>query len=430
MVPEAGLKKKCFVVMGFGEKTDYATSRTLDLDKTYRIIIKRAVEEAGLECIRADTVIHSGTIDKPMYELLLEADVVVADLSTSNPNAIYELGVRHALRPNTTIVIAEKQFKFPFDLGHLLIRPYEHLGKGIDSEEADRVRDDLKRAIQALVAKPETDSPVYTFLPRLVPPATVAASLTRGPSPEGVGASAALPAPEDSINEMTEMFHEYRAISNWSGMVRCLKKLLEKRPSDEYLKQQLALATYKSKKPDVLAALLEAQKILLDLKPETTTDPETLGLWGAVHKRLWEVRKTPDDLDVAIRAYEKGYVLKSDYYNGINFAFLLNVRAGVSAPREGFADFVLAERVRRGVIESCRRLLAAGIKNDEGQPDQAQMFWVNASLVEALLGTGQIQEAQALREQAAVTAPESWMPDSMNEQLGKLEPLLAHPPVP
>ena len=99
-----------------------------------------------------------------MYELLLEADIVIADLSTSNANAIYELGVRHALRPHTTIVIAEKQFKFPFDLGHLLIRPYEHLGKGIDAEEAERVRDDLQRAIQALLATPDIDSPVYTFL--------------------------------------------------------------------------------------------------------------------------------------------------------------------------------------------------------------------------------------------------------------------------
>ena len=78
-----------------------------------------------------------------MYEHLLDADIVIADLSTSNVNAIYELGVRHALRPHTTIVIAEKQFKFPFDLGHLLIRPYEHLGKGIDAEEAERVRDEL-----------------------------------------------------------------------------------------------------------------------------------------------------------------------------------------------------------------------------------------------------------------------------------------------
>ena len=101
-------KKTCFVVMGFGEKTDFQQQKTFDLDKSYRIIIKTAVEAAGLECIRADDVMHSGVIDKPMYELLLTADVVVADLSTSNANAIYELGVRHALRPHTTIVIAHR----------------------------------------------------------------------------------------------------------------------------------------------------------------------------------------------------------------------------------------------------------------------------------------------------------------------------------
>ena len=160
-------KKKCFVVMGFGLKTDFATGRTLDLDKTYQQIIKKAVEDAGLECIRADDIIHSGVIDKPMYELLLEADVVVADLSTSNVNAVYELGVRHALKPNTTIIIAEKQFKFPFDIGHIAIRSYEHLGKGIAESEAERMRESLKKTIMYLVDKPDTDSPVYTFLPKL-----------------------------------------------------------------------------------------------------------------------------------------------------------------------------------------------------------------------------------------------------------------------
>src|SRR2546423_3557484 len=115
----------CFVVMGFGKKTDFETGRTLDLDKTYRNIIKPAVEAAGLECIRADTITHSGPIDVPMYEQLLNADVVVADLSTSNKNAYYELGVRHALRPYTTIIICEDGVKsFPFDINRNLIRQY------------------------------------------------------------------------------------------------------------------------------------------------------------------------------------------------------------------------------------------------------------------------------------------------------------------
>src|SRR5262245_52578987 len=97
--------KTCFVIMGFGEKTDFQSNpqRVLNLNKTYEYIIEPAVKEAGLTCVRADRIIHSTVIDKPMYENLLSADVVVADLSTSNLNAIYELGVRHALRPSTTI---------------------------------------------------------------------------------------------------------------------------------------------------------------------------------------------------------------------------------------------------------------------------------------------------------------------------------------
>src|SRR5437588_8787639 len=99
-------KQTCFVIMGFGEKTDLETGRKLDLDMTYHNVIKPAIEGLGLHCERADEVVHTGVIDVPMYQRLLQADLVVADLSTTNPNALYELGVRHALRPFTTIVIA------------------------------------------------------------------------------------------------------------------------------------------------------------------------------------------------------------------------------------------------------------------------------------------------------------------------------------
>ena len=80
----AGETRRCFVVMGFGTKTDYATGRKLDLNKSYRLLIKPVVEEKGLVCIRADEIRHSGAIDLPMYRELLKADVVIADLSTAN----------------------------------------------------------------------------------------------------------------------------------------------------------------------------------------------------------------------------------------------------------------------------------------------------------------------------------------------------------
>ena len=121
---EQTTKAVCFVISPFGQRVDYATKRTLDLDKSYRSIIKAAAEDAGLTCLRADEVIHSGTIDKAVFEQLLNAEVVVADLSTSDANTIYLLGVRHVLRPHTTIVIAENQFKFPFDVAHQEIVQY------------------------------------------------------------------------------------------------------------------------------------------------------------------------------------------------------------------------------------------------------------------------------------------------------------------
>src|SRR5690349_23127813 len=165
----------CFVVMGFGKKTDFETGRVLDLDQSYINLIKPGVEASGLKCIRADEIVHSGLIDVPMYEQLLNADVVVADVSTSNRNALYELGVRHALRPYTTVIIAEEMMmKSPtFDLSHIVIRKYRHLGEDIGVSEAKRFTADLTAAIKQIMAtdpKLRGDSPVYRFIERLTPP--------------------------------------------------------------------------------------------------------------------------------------------------------------------------------------------------------------------------------------------------------------------
>jgi hypothetical protein len=416
----------CFVVMGFGEKPDFATGRTLDLDKSYRIIIKRAVEEAGLTCIRADDVVHAGIIDKPMYDLLLTADVVVADLSTSNANAIYELGVRHALRPQTTIVLAESEFKFPFDVGHLRIRKYQHLGKGIDAEEAEKVRDELRDAIVTLLATPKVDSPVYTFLPELVDRArALVFGVTNGDTTRSAAAQGAAGERQDATSStLMQMFRAARAKERWLLAIEYLNTLLERNPHDPYLMQQLALATYKSKQPDVEASLLEAHRILQALDPDTTTDAETLGLWGAVHKRLWELKQDAKALDTAIWALEKGFYVKNDHYNGINLAFLLNARAAISPQRDAITDATLATRVRQRVIAICGKQRAAPLKNDDGTVDREQMFWVNASLVEALFGTGQTDKADALKIEILRDAPEEWMPRSLNEQLEKLGKLL------
>src|SRR5438045_1303323 len=170
MLPPMADTKTCFVVMGFGKKTDYPTGRVLDLDKSYRTIIRPAAVAAGLECKRADEIMHSGIIDVPMYQQLLMADVVVADVSTYNANAFYELGVRHALRPYTTITIAEDQLVFPFDIGQIAILKCHHLGEDIGASESRRMIKVLSDAIKTVGSQATVDSPVYTFLSKLKPP--------------------------------------------------------------------------------------------------------------------------------------------------------------------------------------------------------------------------------------------------------------------
>jgi tetratricopeptide (TPR) repeat protein len=404
-------QKTCFVVQGFGEKTDLATGRALNLDASYDVI-KEAVEAAGLKCVRADEIVHSGTIDQPMYDALFRADLVIADLSTSNLNAAYELGVRYGMRPRATIIIAEQQFKNPFDFSHIVIRRYEHLGKDVGRQEAKRFKTELVAAIRTIVEGEEIDSPVYTFL-RLQPPA-------EGPRPRGMAAPAQVETTEQNAKQMLDVARVKMKQGNFAAARGLFESVLEMRPRDEYVIQQLALATYKSEQPDPRTALLAAHQQLQALDPDTTNDPETIGLWGAVHKRLWHLDRNPSHLDAAIAAYERGFYLKQDYYNGINLAFLLNVRAALNGEQgdrtEAIADFVLARRVRREVTRYCERALET--------VDPSARYWVLATLWEAAVGVGDDDNAARWRKETEAAAPAEWMLKTATDQVARLEQLL------
>jgi len=164
-------QKRCFVVMGFGIKTDLATGRKLNLDKSYQALIKPVIESKGMVCVRADEIKHSDLIDFQMFQHLFSADVVIADLSTANVNAFYELGIRHALRPRTTIIISEEQLCYPFDINHIPINKYTHLGESIDYFEVMRFQKSLGETLDSVLNDEKPDSPVYTFLDNLIPPA-------------------------------------------------------------------------------------------------------------------------------------------------------------------------------------------------------------------------------------------------------------------
>lgn len=422
-MPDA--KKTCFVVMGFGKKTDYQSNRVLDLDKSYQYIIKPAAEEAGLECKRADEIIHSGLIDIPMYDQLLTADVVIADISTSNANAFYELGVRHALRPFTTITIAEDKMTFPFDVSHLAVRKYHHLGEGIDFGEVVRMKAELTKAIQTILAKPEKDSPVYAFFSDLDPPSrkkieqAVAQSSPQAVAAAAVGTSKPTSQSNPTMSVLMAQANEAIANSDFITAQALLNAVRTMAPKDPYVLQRLALATYKSKTPTALDALRNAVAILTELTPAVSTDTETLGLWGAVHKRLWDLTKKSEDLNASILAYEKGFYVKNDYYNGINLAFLCDLRASLETGEEATADRVMARRTRRRVLGICESLVAS-----QSQLSSEEKFWILATMAEAYAGVGEDDKAQEFLNQAKELKQPKWMMDSTNEQLATLKKLL------
>src|SRR3954451_13980800 len=99
-----------FVAMPYGIKEE------VDFNAVFRDLIKPALESAGLDVFRADEEMRAGNIRSDMFQELLLADLVVADLSINNANVWYELGVRHALRARGVIQIHCRREQMPFDV--------------------------------------------------------------------------------------------------------------------------------------------------------------------------------------------------------------------------------------------------------------------------------------------------------------------------
>lgn len=408
--------RRCFVIQGFGQKTDYSNGRVLNLDASYAVI-KEAVEDAGLACLRCDEIAHSGVIDVPMYQQLLEADLVIADLSTYNINAAFELGVRYALRPHSTLIVAESQFRNPFDTSHTVLLSYEHLGKDVGAQEAKRFRRALKAQIEALTTAPKIDSPVYTFLPLLQPPAVTAAPAATARSDPPMDA-------DPSLKQLLETAQQLVDQRLYAPAVSLLEQLRRQRPHDSDITQRLALAIYKSELPDAQTALHTARELLNELNPASTNDPQTLGLWGAIHKRLWEHSAHAPYLDASIEGYERGFFLKQDHYNGINLAFMLDLRGEQAASAGDMAnaitDHTLAQRVRREVLRWC---------SDQAERlrevNPTERYWVLASLAEACLGLGDEAGRRHWEEQIATIPVPQAMRATREHQATQLRALLA-----
>ena len=308
--------------MGFGKKKDPNTNRTIDLDETYKKIIKPSVEECKCKCIRADEITESGMIDKSMYALLFKADIVIADITTLNPNALYELGVRHVFKKYSTIIIQEGTNGIPFDINHIRILNYDFLGNVITKKEAEECKNKLVDLISTIITSPQLDSPIYTFLPQLKEP-------SMDDIDELIEKSSQM---ENTIYSLTEKAITFRDEKKYDEAQVIWKDLSSKLTNDNYYIQQQALCRYKSKTPSELKACTDALQIINSIKIKA--DSETLGIAGAINKTLYKLTNDTSYLDDAIQMYQKGWTMFDDYYNGENFATCTYLKSKVEKDEE------------------------------------------------------------------------------------------------
>ena len=410
--------KNCFVIIGYGKKTSYANGklRNLDLDETFSVLIKPVFESLGISCYRAIDKNLNASIDKVMLQEIKNADIAIADISTLNANVMWELGVRHSLKPHHTIMICEKEqmSSIPFDVNHFVVHQYTHSEEGIPYREVERFKTYLTSLVQKILAQKDimSDSPVYTFLEDEMK--------KKQATDESVD--------EDSLVTILDKAEKAKGIKDFKTASELLAKAKKFALGNMTLRDNLsfivcrqALCTYKSKDGGETQALLNAKQILDELNPGQSQDIEVLGISGAINKRLFEITDDSKYLDLAISFYGKGFQLKQDYYNGINTAFMLYKKASILGleSEEGEDTKLRADFTRNSVLEIAI--------NRENEPDflkSSDAVWVLLTLAEAYNYKKKdlkMKECEDKAEKLAKEKNDTFAMGSYHEQKEKIE---------
>lgn len=133
----------CFVVCPIGDTGSETRRRS---DQMLRHIIKPIAERFDYKVIRADEIGIPGSISLQLIEMLISADLVIADLTNHNPNVFYELGVRHAFGKPFVQIAEEDETKLPFDIADLRTIRVNH--KDLDSVDTCKI--ELERHINSI----------------------------------------------------------------------------------------------------------------------------------------------------------------------------------------------------------------------------------------------------------------------------------------
>jgi tetratricopeptide (TPR) repeat protein len=402
----------CFVLMPFGKKMD-AAGRVTNFDSVYDQIIAPAVARAGLEPIRADEEKIGGAIHKPMFERLMLCHYAVADITGANPNVFYELGIRHAMRPRSTVIVFGEGTVLPFDIALVRGLAYktDKTGEPVD---ADTTLDQIADQLVAARGNPHDDSPIFQLVEG-VPRWDIDHSKTdifrqavdyskkykdrlRAAVKQGAEAVQAVAAEKALANLLevesgivVDLFLSLRDVEAYQGMIDLYQRMPQPLQRAKMMREQLGFALNREGRFE------EAEKVLTEVINEFGPSSETNALLGRIYKDRWRAAKKQELpearalLKNAIEAYLAGFEADwRDAYPGINAVTLMEMMAKPD-PRQT----VILPVVR---YSSARK---AG-KN----PD----YWDHATLLELAVLARDIDDAQDKLDDAlaVLPKPEPW----------------------
>jgi len=149
----------------------FSTRNGIDFEQVEQHLIAPTLKLAGIGGGTTLEIMGPGNIRADLFQLLLTADIVIADITLHNANVYYELGIRHALRGRITILLRGVAWpdqplaadSVPFDLltDRYLTYPLA---------APQQARDALLATIQRAQAAQGQDSPVFRLLPKLSAP--------------------------------------------------------------------------------------------------------------------------------------------------------------------------------------------------------------------------------------------------------------------
>ena len=150
------MKKECFIICPIGPEGSESRNRS---DKIFKHLFQPVLEEFGYNPIRADQIDKVGNITSQIIDFLVEAPLVIADLSEHNPNVFYELGIRHTVRKPYIQFIA-KGDRLPFDVAAIRSIEIDHT----DLDSVESAKKILRNQIRAYEEGADVDSPVSVAL--------------------------------------------------------------------------------------------------------------------------------------------------------------------------------------------------------------------------------------------------------------------------